>query len=173
MDEMKRVEAGSGPSSSPTDDQLRAGARDFEMFWLRPRRYAGKDAMVRLMLTGKLGGWKLKDELVESLGMAVGDCINVEVDVLMGPGIIDDNGDTDLFADGEQAEWLIDAVMGAGSAVGTTIDCKVRFVYDSVPVGMGSKMVSKISLVLLEGYRIVSIDDALDGLDELPPMLMS
>lgn len=139
----------------PSEDELKNGARDFELFWLRPLRMAGHEAVLRLCLNGKIGGWKLKDELIESIGLTVGDCVSVEVSVLDGPGIIDDDGDTDLFAGGSAADWLIDTALEAGSVAGCIIDCKVRFVYEQAPVGGNGKLVNKASLVLVEGYKLV------------------
>lgn len=136
----------------------------FEKFWLQPKKYCNKEAAVRLRLNKKLGGWRLKDELVRGLGLDVGDCINTEVSVLLGPGIIDDNGDTDLFADGEAADWLIETVLRNNKkpaiVEGCVIDCIVKFVYGEVPVGIDDKSVSKISLVLVKGIGIHGYEEA-------------
>lgn len=140
------------------DDAMQDGARAFELFWLRPKKYEGREALVRLRLNGKLGGWKLKDELVRSLGLEVGDAVDVEVTVLDGPGIIDDDGDTDLFAGGEAADWLLKTILEAGTAIGCVIDCKVRFMYREAPVGYDNRQVKKASLLLVEGIGFVRIE---------------
>lgn len=155
--EVEKVGAGQDRSVEGVSEQeLAAGAREFELFWLRPSRYAGREANVRLMVNGKLGGWKLKDELVNSLGLKVGDTVNAEVTVLLGPGIISDSDDVDLFADGEAATWLLDTILKAGSAEGCVVDVRVRFTYETAPVGgPEGRSVGKASLVLLEGIRFV------------------
>ena len=139
-------------------DNLRQGAILFEKFWLRPQKLAGKLVPVRVRINRKLGGWKVKDELVRSLGLTVGDTVSTEVTVQLGVGLIDDEGDTDLFADGEAADWLIDVIQSAGSVEGCIIDCYVRFVYSRAPVGGNNKMVNKASLVLTNGIGFVEID---------------
>lgn len=133
-------------------NDLEKGAKDFEVFWLRPKKMANKEAVLRMQINKRWGGWKLKDGLVNSLGLEVGDTINTEVSILNAPGLIDDADDTDLFASGEGADWLLDNNIGFGSV----IDAKVKFVYAQAPVGgLDGKEVWKISLVFIEGYSVV------------------
>ena len=90
--------------------------------------------------------------IVTSLGLMIGDTINTEVSVLEGPGLIDNADDTDLFASGAGADWLLENDIGLGSI----IDAKVKIVYSRAPVGgRDGKEVWKISLVFIEGYNIV------------------
>ena len=104
------------------------------------------------MCSSDLGGWKLKDGLVKSLGLEIGDTINTEVSVLNGPGLIENADDTDLFASGGGADWLLDNDVGMGSI----IDAKVRFVYAKAPVGgIEGRDIWKLSLVFVEGYAII------------------
>ena len=142
--------------------ELREGAELFERFWLQPARYANKEVKLRLRLNKKFGGWKVKDELVEELGLQVGDCINTEVSVEFGPNIIDDDGDTDLFADGEAAEWLVNSVLNAtdqkNRVEGRIIDCIVRFSYCRAPVGPKDKEINKVTLILVKGLNSYGIE---------------
>lgn len=134
------------------EDDLKKGGKDFEVFWLRPKKMANKESIIRMKINKRWGGWKLKDELVRSLGLEIGDTISTEVSVLDGPGLIDDGNDTDLFASGTGADWLLDNNIGLGSV----IDAKVKFVYAKAPVGgIEGREVWKISLVFVEGYRII------------------
>jgi len=139
-------------------DILIQGANLFEKFWLRPQKLAGKLVPLRLRINKKLSGWKVKDELIRSIGLTVGDTVSTEVSIQLGAGLIDDDGDTDLFADGEAADWLIDQIQATGSVEGCIIDCYVRFVYSRAPVGGGNKMVNKASLVLANGIGFVGVD---------------
>lgn len=134
------------------NEELARGAKDFEIFWLRPKKMANKEAIIRMQINAHWGGWKLKDGLVESLGLEVGDTINTEVSVQFTTGLIRQENDTDLFASGEGADWLLDNNIGPGSV----IDAKVRFVYAQAPVGgpMGNT-IWKLSLVFLEGYSVI------------------
>ncbi len=133
-------------------NDLEQGAKDFEVFWLRPKKMANKEAVLRMQINKRWGGWKLRDGLVNSIGLEVGDTINTEVSILNAPGLIDDANDTDLFASGKGADWLLDHDVGFGSI----IDAKVKFVYSRAPVGgLDGKEVWKISLVFVEGYSVV------------------
>ena len=150
-------------AASSSESALREGARAFERFWLLPERHQDNETVVRLRLNGRLGGWLLKDELVQALGLRVGDCISTEVSVLYTSGIIDDDGSTDLFADGDSAVWLIEAAMEAEEAVGLVVDCRVKFSYCRAPVGgREGKMINKASLILLEGLGVVGVDNEPD-----------
>lgn len=134
------------------EEELKTGAKAFEVFWLRPKKMHGKEYVLRMKLNKGWNGWKLKDELVRSLDLEVGDTMNTEVSVLLRPGLIDDADDTDLFASGTGADWLLDNNIGNGSV----IEAKVKFVYSQAPVGgREGKEVWKLSLVFIEGYRVV------------------
>lgn len=141
------------------EEELAEGARRFELFWLRPSRCAGQEAVLRIRINSKFSGWRLKDELVESLGLTVGDTVNAEVSVLFGPDIIADSDDIDLFADGDAATWLLESIIESGSPEGCVLDVRVRFVYKEAPVGGPTgRSVGKASLVLIEGIRFVGSD---------------
>lgn len=142
-----------------TEESLRDGANTFERFWLRPQRLAGRVIPVRLRINKRFSGWKVKDELIRAIGLTVGDCITSEVSVQLGNNIIDDVGDTDLFADGEGADWILDQVTNAGVVEGCLIDCFVRLIYCRAPVGQNEKMVTKASLTFVRGIRYVGIDN--------------
>lgn len=140
------------PNNQFSEDERKAGAKAFEEFWLRPKKKANSIEKVRMMITKKWNGWKLKDELVNSLGLAIGDTINTEVSILDGPGLIEQADDTDLFASGDGADWLLQNNIGFGSV----IDAEVRFVYSRAPVGgLAGREVWKLSLVFIKGYAII------------------
>ena len=152
--------------------ELHEGGKLFEQFWLRPKKYENQTAQIRLRINRKWGGWKIKDELVESLGLEVGNTISTEVTPLLTSNIIDDDNDTDLFASGEGADWLLKN----GVCVGTVVDCKVRFSYFKAPFGKNGQEVYAIALVFVEGIGVVGSDSdyfkgTQDGRDELENML--
>lgn len=134
--------------------ELKEGGKTFEMFWLRPKNYAGKSVPIRIRINKKWGGWKVKDELIRSLDLEVGDTISTEITPLLTTGIIDDDDDTDLFASADGADWLLNNNVG----VGTIIDCYVRFAYSKAPVGLNGKTVNKISLIFERGISVVGVD---------------
>jgi len=133
---------------------LRDGGKMFELFWLRPKRYMDKSATMRLRINKKWSGWKMRDELITSIGLEVGDTISTEITPYFTSDIIDEDNDTDLFASAESADWLLENNVG----IGTIIDCVVRFVYTNVPIGLKGKAISKISLVMEKGISVVDVD---------------
>ena len=137
-----------------TEEKLQKGAHKFEQFWLRPARYAGEIVPVRLRINSRWSGWKLKDELIRSLGLEVGDSISSEVTINLTRGIISNNDDTDIFASGEGADWLLENAAIPGSV----IDCFVRFTYDRAPVGQNGMSINKLSLIFVKGIRFVKLD---------------
>lgn len=147
----------------PSEEDLKKGALSFEKFFLRPARYSDEEADVRIQLAEKLGGWRIKDQLVLSTGLEVGDAINVDVKVLLGPGLIEDEDDADLFVGGECADWLIDRLLELGFVAGAVIDCRVRFNYAAAPVGENGREVMKVSLVMVRGYRVDASSKELDA----------
>ena len=161
-----------------TEEMLKDGAFEFERFWLRPQSRAGKLVPLRLRINKRFGGWKLKDELVKALGLKVGDCINTEVTVLFSGNLIEEPDDTDLFADGKAADWLLDIVTSMGGPVGCVFDCWAELSYCQAPVGgLSEKMVNKVSLVLKEGIRFVENDPSkssgAEGMSSLLARLLS
>lgn len=140
------------------ESSLHDGARQYERFWLRPQKLAGKLVPLRIRLNQEFSGWKVKDELIRALGLTVGDTISTEVTVLLSDGIIKDYGDTDLFADGDAADWLLDQVEQAKTVRGCIVDCYVRFNYCRAPVGENSKIVNKASLILVSGLSLYGVD---------------
>ena len=141
--------------------KLKEGAATFERFWLRPKKANGTDVSVRLRINNRFGGWKLRDGLVEALGLEVGDCINTEVTVLLGPNLIDDADNVDLFAGGEAADTLLDIlVANSDDPIGCVIDCRVKLSYCNAPVGgQFGEVVGKVSLILEEVIQFVEKGD--------------
>lgn len=130
---------------------IQAGAKNFEFFYLRPKKMANQEAILRMRINKSWSGWKLKDGLVKSLGLEIGDTINTEVTVLECSGLIDEADDVDLFADGDGANWLLEN----GARKHSTIVAKVKFLYSLAPVGgIEGRDVWKLSLVFIEGYEV-------------------
>ena len=141
-----------------SDDDLVKGANTFEKFWLRPQRFAGRIVPLRLRINKKFSGWRVKEDLIRAVGLSVGDCITTEVSIQLGNNIIDDYGDTDLFADGQGADWILDQIENAGVVKGCIIDCFVRLIYCRAPIGQNGKTINKACLTFVNGIRFVEID---------------
>ena len=73
------------------EDKLKESGKLFEKFWLRPKMYAGEHVPIRLRVNKKWSGWRLKDELIESLNLKVGDTISTKVTPYFMSGIIDED----------------------------------------------------------------------------------
>lgn len=144
--------------TSIDDEALKKGADEFQRFWLRPLSRVNKVIPVRLRINKSFSGWKLKDELIQALGLKVGDTINTEVSVLFTGKLIEDSDSVDLFADGEAADWLVDMVIKESSPIGCVIDCLVKLSYCDAPVGRNDKMINKASLLMEKGIRFVEYD---------------
>ena len=142
-----------------TEEELKAGAFEFERFWLRPIGRAGKVIPVRLRINKRFDGWRLKDELVTAIGLKVGDTISTEVSILFTGGLIDYSDDMDLFADGEAADWLLDCVIKDHSPIGCVLDCFVKLSYCEAPVGKDGKKVNKASLILSKGIQFITFEE--------------
>ena len=138
-------------SNTVTEETLKEGAKKFEQFWLLPKRMMNQEATLQLELTKNWTGWKLKEELVESLKLPIGETMNTEVKVLCGPGLMDETDDTDMFAGGEEAMWLLDHNVAAGSIINAT----VKFAYTKAPVGGAGKEIWKVSLIFVKCIEIV------------------
>ena len=139
---------------SVTEEMLREGSEKFQRFWLRPISFEGEIVPLRLRINTKWNGWKVKDELIRSLGLGVGDTISTEITPILAEEIIDHGDDTDLFASGEAADWLLENAKGPGSV----IDCFVQFAYAKAPIGENSKMIHKLSLIMVSGIQFVYFD---------------
>lgn len=144
--ELTRISESSGPRILEGKEAVDA----FKKFNLMPVRYNGIEAILDMVVLGGFSGWRVKSSLIESLGMRVGDCVQVEVG-LENQDIYNvlDDPTIDLFADSDDAQWLVDNVTGRG----TVVTAHVRFV-SSVVKGITEDPeaeVTKPSLVLMRG----------------------
>ena len=140
---------------SEYNDLLKEGAKQFELFMLRPKRYNNQKVMLRLRINKKWSGWKLKDQLIRSLHLEVGDTISTEVTPYFTNNILEQIDDTDLFASGDCADWILDNNVN----IGTIIDCEVRFVYTKAPIGPDNKTIYLASLIVEKCLTVVGVDE--------------
>lgn len=138
-------------NESVLEEEYKKGAKDFEIFWLRPKKKRNNTVVLRFQVNKPWTGWRLKDELVKSINLTPGDTISTEITVIGGPGMIGDVDDADLFADGDAADWLLENEIREGSIT----EGKVKLCYEKAPVGVNSKEVWKASLVFLEGLQVI------------------
>ena len=147
-------------------EELEKGGHIIELFCLRPKKFENQSVMVRLKFNNKWSGWRLKEEIVNSLGLISGETISTTVSPKYTEGLSDDVDSITLFACGEGADWLLENKVSAG----TIIDCMVKCSYVKIPVGHNDKMILSASLIFEKGFVVVenepinndtSIDDEL------------
>ena len=137
------------------------GAELFRRFVLLPKRYSGREVVLRVRMDGQFGTWKIRDELFEAFGFDPGDAIFGNDATVIGADMddIDDSVRTiDFFADGESADWLLENRVGTGSIF------EGRFRFDYKPVESiakrttGSVTANIAALILLEGKSIIGTE---------------
>lgn len=126
----------------------------FKKFLLMPNRYRDIEAILSVQVTSGFSGWMLKDDLVTTLGLTLGDtvqCNVIAVDNEINEMLSESLREIDLFADGENAEWLVDNV----THTGTILKARVKFVCKKVRgITINPEQeVLKVALVLLKGIE--------------------
>lgn len=120
-----------------------------------PNRYQNREAIIPLKITSGFAGWRLKDELVMSLGLTLGDTIECDTNVVdsdVNQMLSDSLKEIDLFADGDNATWLVDNVTHKGSI----IKAYVKFVSKKIR-GITSDAdaeVLKVALILVKDLDV-------------------
>lgn len=125
----------------------------YKKFLLMPNRYHGTEAILMLRVISGFSGWTLRDDLIKSLGLTVGDtieCDTVSVDEETNEMLTSDLRKIDLFADQDNAEWLVNNV----THIGTIIKVHVKFVCKLIKdVRNPSEEILKVALVLIKGIE--------------------
>ncbi len=143
-----RHETGSPNSKEPFSET-------FKKFLLRPLKYNGTEGELSVRIDSDLSGSTLKDDILHEFGLEIGDTISNYGYVL------DEDGKTllserkvSLYADGECADWLEQAV------VGDIIRAKIKLAFCSFKEvsrydgGTILKDSSYIGLIIVKGISI-------------------
>lgn len=75
-------------------------------FLLRPARYQDIEIEVTMKVVSELSGSTLKDDIVKSLGLELGNTLSVDVNILRENGTLLSNRRISIYADKENADWL-------------------------------------------------------------------
>lgn len=75
-------------------------------FLLRPSRYQGIELELAMKVVSELSGSTLKDDIVRSMGLELGNTLSVDVNVLKADGSVLSNRKISVYADKENADWL-------------------------------------------------------------------
>ena len=145
-------------SKVPTLADYVEGAKLFRCFALLPKRYNGREVILRIRMDGQFGTWKMKDEFFTSFGFEPGDAlfgndasvIGIEMDDL------DERARTiDFFAGGENADWILNN----GVTTGTIFEGRFRFAYERVnditSRSFGTTDANIAALILIEGRTVI------------------
>ena len=91
-------------------------------FYLRPKKHAGKEGKIKLQMVDE--PFTVKSEIVNSIGLTIGDTIGREVNILDFETNENIGRKTSyIYADGENADWL------EKLAVNDVVEVKVRLNY--------------------------------------------
>lgn len=152
--EAKRVET----VASTNEEEFVAGAKLFKRFILLPERYKGKEAILRIKMAGGFSGWRLRDAMFEAFHVKNGDAILGNDATIIGIDFsdIDENARIiDFFAEGKNADWLLDN----GITNGMIFEGRFRFLYETVESrSIDDPDIRIAMLLLLEGIRVIGPD---------------
>ena len=135
-----------------------AGAKLFRRFALLPKRYSGREVVLRIRMDGQFGTWKMNDESFTAFGFDSGDTLFGNDATVIGINMndLDERARTiDFFAGSENADWILDNEI----TTGTIFEGKFKFAYEQVD-GVVSRSYGDIAanvaaLILIEGKTVI------------------
>ena len=95
-------------------------------FLLRPSKYQGIEVELMMKVISELTGSTLKDEIVKTLGLEVGDTLSVDVNILKNDRTLLTNRRIAIYADKDNADWLENV------SPGNIIRAKVKTAFCSI-----------------------------------------
>lgn len=134
------------------------GAKLFRCFALLPKRYSGKEAILRIRMDGQFGTWKMRDEFFVAFGFDPGDALFGNDASVIGVNMddLDERARTiDFFAGGKNADWILNNEI----TTGTIFEGKFRFAYEKVDDvasrSYGATAANIAALILVEGKTVI------------------
>lgn len=125
----------------------------YKKFLLMPNRYRDTEAVLNLRVISGFSGWSLRDDLINALGLTVGDTIECDtetVDEETTEMLSERLRKIDLIAEHENAEWLVNNV----THIGTVIKVHVKFLCKLVPMQRDQPQeMIKVALILVKGIE--------------------
>ena len=135
-----------------------AGAKLFRRFALLPKRYNGKEVVLRIRMDGQFGTWKMRDEFFTAFGFDPGDTLFGNDATVIGVNMedLDERARTiDFFAGGENADWILNNEI----TTGTIFEGKFKFAYEQVEEivsrSYGNTAANIAALILIEGKTVI------------------
>lgn len=134
------------------------GAKLFKCFALLPKRFNGREVVLRIRMDGQFGTWKMRDEYFTAFGFDPGDTLFGNDASVIGANLddVDDKARTiDFFAGGKNADWILNNDI----TTGTIFEGKFRFAYEQVEEAVnrsyGSTSANVAALILIEGKTVI------------------
>jgi len=145
----------SSTDETKKDDELNNGAKVFRKFILLPQRYKDEEVVLRIRVDGTYGSWKQRDTLFEAYGLTPGDALRVNDVTTLGIDLSDIDSDAatiDMYAEGKNADWVLEA----GVTRGSVVEGKFRLLYENVEniTSMGDAKIA--ALLMLEGISVTN-----------------
>lgn len=144
-----------------TDASLdyKAGAEIYRRFLLLPGRYKNKEVFLRIRLNEQYSTWLVKEQVFEARGLNRDDAIMSDNGAyVLGCDYddIDKSGiSVDFFAEGKNADWLLDNNVTRG----TIFEGTFRMSYDAVRgVSRDGQTIKVAGLILTNGYSVIGKD---------------
>ncbi len=106
MEALKKLEKISIDTSQVLPNKSENYEDTISKFLLRPARYQDIELEVTMKVVSELSGSTLKDDIVKSLGLELGNTLSVDVNILRENGTLLSNQKISIYADKENADWL-------------------------------------------------------------------
>ena len=135
------------------------GADIFRRFLLLPERYKNQEVTLRVRLDGKFGTWLIREALFDAFNIKPGDAIFLNDICVLGVDYSDLDEDStaiDAFAEGINADWIIENNLTTGSV----FEGIFRLGYEDVPRPNSNEHYKKASLILIKGTSLIAKDSS-------------
>ncbi|MDR0898449.1 MAG: DUF4062 domain-containing protein [Oscillospiraceae bacterium] len=146
--------------TTATNNDYKAGAEIFKRFLILPGRYKNRSAFLRVRVSSKYSTWIVKDELFSAFNLNHDDAIHCNDGAhIIGIDLSDVQKEgvrLDLFAEGKNADWLLDN----GVTLGTIFEGTFKLCYENVKgISSGDRVIGMAAVVLLSGSSIIGKDN--------------
>lgn len=154
MDALSALEKISIDTSKVLANQGGDSEDTIRKFLLRPVRYQGLEIELSMQVISELTGSTLKDDIVKTLGLELGNTLSVDVNVLEKDGTILTDRKISVYADKENADWL------EGVSPGNVIRAKVKTAFCAIKElsswdeGRILRNTSYLGLIITKGVEI-------------------
>ena len=132
-------------------DKLEEAGKIVELFCLCPSWYKDKEIDLRLRIKEKWTGWKIKNNIVNKLGLTEGATICVPITPRFTDGLSDEVDGITLFVSGNGIDWIVNNKVTAGSV----IDCRVKLSYVNLANDSETEKFFAANLIFEEGYKVI------------------